>query len=278
MLSLNYNRDILRRKFRKENDLIVEKLKSLVKKMSDMTKRPKLRPSAEQILNERRSYFINFTDIKEIFITKRKSIFKNIDLSYKSVLFLRILKERLYLDLCREFIAKSVNFYNNKMESFLNEINYCSDDVFETFEIGSRKKTMNNLKKDFFFKLENQSFDYKIDLEKELNKSLNKHIMKFHETCKLMEAKKELNPYFVKKMKELFSVFFDSESSDVKVISGLQITGRDLLTYFEDYIKIFNSDKLNPEDLLEVTAKASDYKIIIDLKVKQKKIFWLSKC
>jgi atlastin len=87
----------------------------------------------------------------------------------------------------------------------------------------------------------------------------------------------QLNPDFVKKMKELFSVFFDPESLDVKVISGLQITGRDLLKYFESYIEIFNSDKLNPEDLLEVTAKATDYKIIFDLKVKQK-IFWLSKC
>jgi atlastin len=77
----------------------------------------------------------------------------------------------------------------------------------------------------------------------------------------------QLNPEFVKKMKELFSNFFDPESLDVKVISGLQITARDLLKYFEAYIEIFNSDKLNPEDLLEITAKATDYKIIFDLKV-----------
>jgi hypothetical protein len=86
----------------------------------------------------------------------------------------------------------------------------------------------------------------------------------------------QLNPDFIKKMKELFSVFFDPESLDLKVTSGLQITGRDLLKYFESYIEIFNSEKLNPEDLLEITAKATDYKIIFDLKVKQK-IFWLSK-
>jgi atlastin len=77
----------------------------------------------------------------------------------------------------------------------------------------------------------------------------------------------QLNPEFFKKMKELFSVFFDPESLDVKVISGLQITGRDLLTYFEDYVEIFNSDKLDPSLLLEVTAKATDFKIIFDLKV-----------
>ncbi len=78
----------------------------------------------------------------------------------------------------------------------------------------------------------------------------------------------QLNPDFVMKMKELFSVFFDPKSLDGKVISGLQIYGRNLLTYFDSYIELFNSDKLDPRDLLEVTVKASDVKNNFNMKVR----------
>jgi hypothetical protein len=50
----------------------------------------------------------------------------------------------------------------------------------------------------------------------------------------------QLNPDFVMKMKELFSVPFDPKSLDGKVISGLQIHGRNLLTYFDNYVELLN--------------------------------------
>ncbi len=77
----------------------------------------------------------------------------------------------------------------------------------------------------------------------------------------------QLNPKFIEKMKELFSYYFDPDTLEFRTINGYPINGRDLLKYFESYIEIFNSDKLEPNDIMNVTLKATDYKIIFDLKV-----------
>jgi hypothetical protein len=78
----------------------------------------------------------------------------------------------------------------------------------------------------------------------------------------------QLNPKFVEKLKELFSILLNPNSIKPKIINGNTINGRDLLKFFEVFVEKFNGDEFpQPMDLVEAVAKATDLNLIFRLKV-----------
>jgi hypothetical protein len=147
----------------------------------------KLRPSAIYILSEKKRFFINFEDIKEIFINKVKSIYENKDLNQEFDFFLRILREKIlreksFIDLYQESIGNAADFYTNKMELFSNKNNLCLDEDFNKFENRLRNKTFEYIEKNYVFATVNQFFNYKFNLEEKLNYLLTNHKIMLRQT------------------------------------------------------------------------------------------------
>ncbi|KOB73780.1 Atlastin, partial [Operophtera brumata] len=86
------------------------------------------------------------------------------------------------------------------------------------------------------------------DQAKELS-DLRRHILDSFETvsCFLMPdpgRNSKLDPVFIDNLKDLASSIFGAKNLKVKTINGQPMKARDLFTYFNTYMGIFNSNKI----------------------------------
>ncbi|KOB73723.1 Uncharacterized protein OBRU01_10207 [Operophtera brumata] len=67
----------------------------------------------------------------------------------------------------------------------------------------------------------------------------------------------ELEPDFIDNLKDLASSIFGAKKLKVKTINGQPMKARDLFTYFNTYMGIFNSNKIpSPTSIMKATAEA----------------------